>query len=102
MQQPEKAIFALVCPQCNRALFHLEGDVLVMNSTAIEWPASRGSGFDLECWNCQEVTTRIDGARLHMRGLDIYPTSQRPGTKPAFLVRSPGPTDDDMIRRLEE
>lgn len=61
-----------------------------------------GSGFDLECWNCREITACIDGARLHMRGLDIYPTSQRPGAKPAFLVRNPGPTDDDMIRRLEE
>lgn len=102
MQQPDKALFALVCPECNRALFHVEKDILVMNSTVIEWPESRGSGFDLECWNCQRITTHVDGARLHMRGLDIYTTSQRPGTRPAFLVRNPGPTDDDLIQKLEE
>ena len=100
--QQEKSIFAFVCPECNRALFHVEGNVLVMNSTFIEWPESRGSGFDVECWNCREVTTTIDGAKLHMRGLEIYTTSQRPGDKPAFLVRNPGPTDDDIMRRIDE
>lgn len=102
MQEQEKAMFGLVCPMCNRVLFHVESDVLVMNSTITEWPASRGSGFDVECWSCREVTTSIDGARLHMRGLDIYTTSQRPGEKPAFVVRNPGPTDGDIIRPLEE
>lgn len=102
MQQPEKGIFGLVCPQCNRALFHVEKDVLVMNSTVIEWPESRGSGFDIECWNCREITTRVEGARLHMRGLDVYTTSQRPGDRPAFLVRNPGPTDNDIMRRLDD
>ncbi|MGB3683579.1 MAG: hypothetical protein WA990_13965 [Rubrobacteraceae bacterium] len=100
--QEEKSIFALVCPRCNRALFHVEGNVLVMNSTLIEWPESKGSGFDVECWSCREVTTVIDGAKLHMRGLEIYTTSQRPGDKPAFLVRNPGPTDDDIMRRIDE
>lgn len=102
MEHQEKGIFGLVCPRCNRALFHVENDVLVMNSTITEWPESRGSGFDVECWSCREVTTSIEGARLHMRGLDIYMTSQRPGEKPAFLVRNPGPTDGDIIRPLEE
>ena len=100
--EQQKGIFALVCPRCNRALFHVEKDVLVMNCTLIEWPESRGSGFDAECWNCREVTMTIDGAKLHMRGLEIFTTSQRPGNKPAFLVRNPGPTDNDIIRRLKE
>lgn len=102
MRQPEKGIFGFVCPRCDRALFHVEKDVLIMNSTVIEWPESRGSGFDIECWNCREITTTIEGARLHMRGLDIYTTSQRPGNSPAFLVRNPGPTDNDIMRRLED
>lgn len=102
MQDAEKSMFAFVCPRCNRALFHVESDVLVMNSTVTEWPESRGSGFDIECWNCREVTTSVDGARLHMRGLEIYTTSQRPGEKPAFLVRNPGPTDGDIMRHLDE
>jgi hypothetical protein len=100
--QQDTTIFAFVCPQCNKALFHVESDVLVMNSTVIEWPESRGAGFDVECWVCGEVTAHIDGARLNMRGLDIYTTSQRPGNRPAFLVHNPGPTDDDMIRKIEE
>lgn len=102
MQEQEKGMFGLVCPMCNRMLFHVENDVLVMNSTITEWPESRGSGFDVECWSCREVTTSIDGARLHMRGLDIYTTSQRPGEKPAFVVRNPGPTDGNIMRPLEE
>lgn len=102
MQEEEKGMFGFVCPNCNRMLFHVEKDVLVMNSTITEWPESLGSGFDVECWSCREVTTSVNGARLHMRGLDIYTTSQRPGEKPAFVVRNPGPTDGDIIRPLEE
>lgn len=102
MQEQEKGMFGLVCPRCNRILFHVENDVLVMNSTITEWPESRGSGFDVECWSCREVTASVDGARLHMRALDIYTTSQRPGEKPAFVVRNPGPTDGDIMRPLEE
>ena len=102
MQRPEEPLFALVCPRCSQTLLYVQNNVLVMNSTVIEWPSSRGSGFDMECWTCGEVTTRVEGARLNMRGLDIYTSSRRPGTKPAFLVRNPGPTDNDIVRRLEE
>ena len=102
MQQTEDPLFALVCPRCSRTLLYVQGNVLVMNSTVVEWPESRGAGFDMECWTCREVTTSVDGARLNMRGLDIYASSQRPGDRPAFLVRNPGPTDGDMIRRIED
>lgn len=102
MASSEDSIFALVCPRCSKTLLYVQDNVLVMNSTVIERPESEGAGFEIECWGCGEVTARIEGARLNMRGLDIYTSSQRPADKPAFLVRNPGPVDGDLMRRLED
>lgn len=97
-----ESLFALVCPRCTKTLLYVQDNVLVMNSTVIEHPESEGAGFDTECWCCGGITARLEGARLNMRGLNIYTSSQRPEGKPAFLVRNPGPVDGDLMRRLQD
>jgi len=98
----DEPLFALVCPRCSKTLLYVRDNVLVMNSTVIERPEPEGGGFDLECWSCGGITARLEGARLNLRGLDIYPSSQRPEGKPAFLVRNPGPVDGDLMQRLQD